>query len=179
MGQTVVFVVDDEVVIAKTLTIILSKAGFQAYGCNCGADALEKAKETPPDFLISDVFMPGMTGVELAKQVTSQYPRCKVLLLSGVAATSDLIALAKEEGYDFECLAKPIPPFSLFVETPIGRGIKAQNPGGTGAKPLRHNLLPLRKPASSHNASIGDNAARTPADLTLGSVWRAQSQTDV
>ena len=31
MGQTVVFVVDDEVVIAKTLTIILSKAGFQAY----------------------------------------------------------------------------------------------------------------------------------------------------
>lgn len=100
MGQTVVFVVDDEVVIAKTLTIILSKAGFQAYGCNCGADALEKAKETPPDFLISDVFMPGMTGVELAKQVTSQYPRCKVLLLSGVAATSDLIALGKEEGYD-------------------------------------------------------------------------------
>jgi DNA-binding NtrC family response regulator len=116
MGQTVVFVVDDEVVIAKTLTIILSKAGFQAYGCNCGADALEKAKETPPDFLISDVFMPGMTGVELAKQVTSQYPRCKVLLLSGVAATSDLIALAKEDGYDFECLAKPIPPSELLAK---------------------------------------------------------------
>ena len=69
MGQTVVLVVDDEVVIAKTLTIILSKAGFQAYGCNCGEDVLEKAKATPPDLLISDVFMPGITGVELAKQV--------------------------------------------------------------------------------------------------------------
>ena len=34
----------------------------------------------------------------------------------------------------------------------IGRGTKAQNPGGAGAKPLRHSLLPLRKPASSHNA---------------------------
>ena len=38
----------------------------------------------------------------------------------------------------------------------IGRGTKAQNPGGAGAKPLRHSLLPLRKPASSHNACIGD-----------------------
>src|SRR5712691_6493948 len=37
----------------------------------------------------------------------------------------------------------------------IGRGTKAQNPGGAGAKPLRHSLLPLRKPASSHNACIG------------------------
>jgi CheY-like chemotaxis protein len=116
MGQTVVFVVDDEVVIAKTLTIILSKAGFQAHACHCGQDALEKAKETSPDLLISDVFMPGMTGIELAKQVTSQYPRCKVLLLSGVAATSDLIALAKEDGYDFECLAKPIPPSELLAK---------------------------------------------------------------
>ena len=66
--------------------------------------------------MISDVFMPGMTGVKLAKRVTSQYPQCKVLLLSGVAATSDLIALAKEEGYDFECLAKPIPPIELFAK---------------------------------------------------------------
>jgi hypothetical protein len=36
----------------------------------------------------------------------------------------------------------------------IGRGTKAQNPGGAGAKPLHHSLLPLRKPASSHNACI-------------------------
>jgi len=40
----------------------------------------------------------------------------------------------------------------------IGRGTKAQNPGGGGAKPLRHSLLPLRKPASSHNACIITNA---------------------
>ena len=46
-------------------------------------------------------------------------------------------------------------PFHLSGEIPIGRGIKALNPGGAGAKPLRHSLLPLRKPASSHNACIG------------------------
>ena len=41
----------------------------------------------------------------------------------------------------------------------IGRGTKALNPGGAGAKPLRHSLLLLRKPASSHNACIGDKDA--------------------
>jgi hypothetical protein len=45
-------------------------------------------------------------------------------------------------------------PFHLSGEIPIGRGIKALNPGGAGAKPLRHSQLPLRKPASSHNACI-------------------------
>ena len=47
-------------------------------------------------------------------------------------------------------------PFHLRVEAPIGRGIKALNPGGAGAKPLRHSLLPLRKRASSDNACIGE-----------------------
>src|SRR5580693_3300994 len=36
-------------------------------------------------------------------------------------------------------------PFHMRVEAPIGRGIKALNPGGAGANPLRHSRLPLRK----------------------------------
>jgi len=47
-------------------------------------------------------------------------------------------------------------PISLASRGPIGRGSKALNPGGAGAKPLRPSLLPLRKPASSHNACIID-----------------------
>src|SRR3981189_3451913 len=55
----------------------------------------------------------------------------------------------------------------------IGSGTKAQNPGGAGAKPLRHSLLPLRKPASSHNACIAlisptedyTRVARDPAGI--------------
>ena len=49
------------------------------------------------------------------------------------------------------------PPFAACSRRlHIGRGIKALNPGGAGAKPLRHSLLPLRKPASSDNACISD-----------------------
>jgi hypothetical protein len=57
-------------------------------------------------------------------------------------------------------------PFHLSGEIPIGRGIKALNPGGAGAKPLRHSQLPLRKPASSHNACFGDLA--TSENVAMG-----------
>jgi hypothetical protein len=68
----------------------------------------------------------------------------------GSNPSADLVASTDRKG------DAPASPFHLPVEAPIGRGIKALNPGGAGAKPLRHSLLPLRKRASSDNACIGD-----------------------
>lgn len=116
MGQSVVFVVDDEVVIAKTLAIILRNEGFEATAFHSPEHVLERARESAPDLLISDVAMPGMTGIELAIQVKSQHPQCKVLLLSGQSATSDWLGDAREKGHDFECLAKPIHPMELVAK---------------------------------------------------------------
>src|SRR5277367_6094145 len=75
-----VLVVDDEKIIADTLSIILSKSGFATMTAYDATTALELAKATPPDLLISDVVMPGMTGVELAITMTHVVPACKVLL---------------------------------------------------------------------------------------------------
>ena len=89
MAKSVVFVVDDEVVIAKTLAIILRNEGFDAIAFHSPEQALERAKETAPDLLISDVAMPGMTGIELAIQMKSRFPQCKILLFSGQSPTID------------------------------------------------------------------------------------------
>src|SRR5258708_33754055 len=99
--QSVVLIVDDERVIADTLSIILSKSGFSTMTAYDGEGALELARAVHPDLLISDVVMPEMTGVELAIAVTETVPGCKVLLFSGQAATVQRLAKARQAGRDF------------------------------------------------------------------------------
>jgi DNA-binding NtrC family response regulator len=112
--RPMVLVVDDEKVIADTLSIILSKSGFDTMTAYDATSALTLANATPPDLLISDVVMPGMTGVELAITMTHVVPACRVLLFSGQAATIDLLAKARESGHDFTTLTKPVHPTDML-----------------------------------------------------------------
>jgi len=112
--KPVVLVVDDEKVIADTLSIILSKSGFSTLTAYDGAGALEIAQKRTPDLLISDVMMPGMTGIDLAIKVTQTIPGCKVLLFSGQAATVDLLEKARHDGHNFTTLTKPVHPTDML-----------------------------------------------------------------
>jgi DNA-binding NtrC family response regulator len=109
-----VLVVDDEAVIADTLSIILIKSGFSTVTAYDGATALELAKRVRPRLLISDVVMPDMTGIELAIEVTRIDPDCKVLLFSGQAATVGLLEEARKSGHNFTTLIKPVHPADML-----------------------------------------------------------------
>jgi CheY-like chemotaxis protein len=111
-----VFVVDDEPVIASSLAAILQMNGFSAKFFNCPLEALTAARLQAPDLLISDVAMPGVSGIDLAIQMRAQYPTCKVLLFSGQAASLDLVEGARAQGHDFDLLLKPVPPTELLFE---------------------------------------------------------------
>ena len=113
-AKPVVLIVDDEKVIADTLSIILSKSGFTTMTAYDGASALNLAKESAPDLLISDVVMPGMTGIDLAITMKHTIPACKVLLFSGQAATVDLLEEARSSGHDFTTLTKPVHPTDML-----------------------------------------------------------------
>src|SRR5512147_3233694 len=109
-----VLVVDDERVIADTLAIILNQHGFEASAVYTGTAAVERARSTKPDLIISDVIMPDMNGIEAAINIRKFLPACKILLFSGQAATADLLESARAHGHEFEILAKPVHPQDLL-----------------------------------------------------------------
>ncbi len=113
--KPVVLIVDDEKLIADTLAAILGQSGFAALAAYEGRSALEMALAIPPDLLLSDVAMPGMSGIELAIAVRQAIPDCKVLLFSGQATTADMLARAHEAGHDFTTLQKPLHPKELLA----------------------------------------------------------------
>jgi DNA-binding response OmpR family regulator len=113
--RPVVLVVDDESVIADTLTEILNRSGFAAMPAYDGEGALESALLMPPELLITDVVLPEMSGIELAISMKRIFPDCRIILFSGQAATSDLLASANSRGHHFSLLKKPIHPTELLA----------------------------------------------------------------
>src|SRR6204780_532517 len=111
-----VIVADDEETIATTLAIILNQAGFEARAVFSGEQVIELLDTFQPQMLITDVIMPGVTGIEVAIAVRSRLPDCKILLFSGQAATADLLEQAKTHGHEFEIVAKPTHPSDLLVK---------------------------------------------------------------
>jgi DNA-binding response OmpR family regulator len=111
-----VLVADDERVIADTLAMILNQSGFQARVAYTGEKALELAAEFQPDMLISDVIMGTLNGIDTAIKMRELLPGIKILLFSGQAATADLLEKARNQGYEFEILAKPVHPQDLLAK---------------------------------------------------------------
>ena len=69
-----VLVIDDERLIADTTAEILNVNGFEATPIYNGRGAVEAMAQFCPDVVITDVIMPEMNGVELAKKITGRCP---------------------------------------------------------------------------------------------------------
>jgi DNA-binding response OmpR family regulator len=113
--RPLVLVVDDEVVIADTLALILNQFGFATMTAYDSESALEIAAVTPPDLLICELALPKMNGFELARAITATVPDCNVVLVSGRASSINIRESAGES-YDFVFLNKPFHPTVLLTQ---------------------------------------------------------------
>ena len=79
-----VLAVDDQEIFRRTArTLIAATPGFEQVGeAACGAEALELAADLHPDFVLVDVRMPGMDGVETARRLAEREPGALVVLTS-------------------------------------------------------------------------------------------------
>jgi CheY-like chemotaxis protein len=110
-----VLIVDDERLLADTTAAILRHAGFNTKIAYDGFGALEIMASFHPDYLLTDVMMPGMNGVELAITITKIHPATKILLFSGQAGISEILEDSRAKGFEFPLLAKPVHPTRLIA----------------------------------------------------------------
>jgi len=130
--RPVVLVVDDESAIADSLVKILNRCGYAAIAAYDAETAFETALLVPPEMLITDVVLPGMSGIELAIAIGEKIPDCRILLFSGKAATAGLLARANSAGHTFELLDKPVHPSDLLAH--VSTSLKASTEKSLGAK---------------------------------------------
>jgi CheY-like chemotaxis protein len=114
--QRRILVVDDEKRIADSLCEILILSGFEARCAYDGWTALDAATRFHPDYLLCDVLMPRMNGVELAIAVRNILPAAKIVLLSGQVGISAILEAGQRRGYSFMLIAKPIHPIELIEQ---------------------------------------------------------------
>jgi PAS domain S-box-containing protein len=92
VGVGRVLFVEDDPSIREVIAELLGRGGCQVRAASNGAEALEAAaREGPFDVLVTDVVMPGISGIRLAEQAMDLYPSMGIVLLSGYTAeTLDL-----------------------------------------------------------------------------------------
>ena len=82
-GQRRVLVVDDEPAIRTCLTVLLESVGYDVDVAEDGIEALLLMSKNTPDIIISDLNMPGMSGVDLLSEIRRRSPQVVRIAMSG------------------------------------------------------------------------------------------------
>ncbi len=99
------WVVDDEESVRDVVGAMLKELGYDVQLFESGPDVLTQYKVKPCDVLITDVRMPGMSGMELTRQVLAENADAIVMILTGFPSIPDAVEAIKTGATDF--LSKP------------------------------------------------------------------------
>lgn len=117
-----ILVVDDEASILKAIRAILSDVGCSVEICTEAESALVMLEREAFDVIISDIRMPGMSGIELLALIHQQNPETPVILISGYADMETAVAAVKEHAFDF--IVKPFDPEHIVCSVRKAFGYK-------------------------------------------------------
>jgi DNA-binding response OmpR family regulator len=108
-----VLVVDDDPQIRKILTRMLAPAIYEIRSADDGFSALQSVREWNPDLVILDIMMPGMSGIEVCRQIREEKPQqdLQILMLSAKDSQADRIRALEYGANDY--VTKPFHIASL------------------------------------------------------------------
>jgi len=105
MSKTSVLIVDDELSSRNLCVEVLEGLGFQTKLAESGTEALSILETSPTDIVLSDVRMPGLTGIELLRAMKEKHPEVDVLIMTGYGTIPEAVEAVKLGAYDY--ITKP------------------------------------------------------------------------
>ena len=106
MAETATLLVaDDDPAVRQSLERTLAREGYTVVLAPDGQAALERLRQGGVDLLLSDLRMPGLTGLELLREVKAAVPNVDVILLTAFGTVEEAVAAMKDGAVDF--LTKP------------------------------------------------------------------------
>ena len=101
-----VLIIDDEKSIRETLGPFLQEQGHRVRLASSGEEGLWLLEEQPAELVITDLKMPGLSGIEVLGRVRERWPGVEVVLVTGYGTMDDAVAALRLGAYDF--LIKPV-----------------------------------------------------------------------
>ena len=156
-----VLVVDDEPNICDLLNELLSRQGYDAIEtCLNGQEALDKVRASHYDMVISDLKMPGISGIELIRTVKTESPDTATVLVTGFATVETAVEALRFGADDY--VTKP---FNIEeLRKVVGRGLETRR-----LQQQNHELVDLLKSAntelSRHKNELKHEVVRTSESL--------------
>jgi two-component system, NtrC family, response regulator AtoC len=165
-----ILVVDDELGLRHTLTLILQAEGHTVRAASDGAAALERLAEAPADLIICDVRMPGLDGLRFLERYKEMGGTALVIMMSAYGDDEAALEAIRRGAYDF--IAKPFraDQVLLVVRKAIEReGLRRE------VAQLHDELVALRAPSGivgrspkiAQAIALADKVARHPSTVLV------------
>ena len=145
-----VMVIDDERAILDTVEILLRGEGFEPQVMQSGKEALEKLPQLAPDIVLTDIRMPGVTGLDILEAVRQRDPEIPVILMTAQASLQSAVKAVNQGAFYY--LQKPFSNAELVAlchRAAETRNLKTEN------KALKREIH--RRDRSHADRPIGKN----------------------
>jgi len=166
-----ILLVDDDAKLSRVLALRLESEGYNVVAAASGEEALTRLGEVRPRFVLADLRMPGMDGIELLARIQERYPGLPVALISAQGDIPDAVRATHAGAVDF--LTKPVDRERLLdcVRRHVGEAEHTLEESGFAAtivtrSPLMQTVLEdARRVAKTDSAVLITGASGTGKEV--------------